>query len=102
MCPWCDFLRLPGASSQKCIHRFLFQIAEHYREEEKAIDYVLELLNIKAPALFAVRQTESGEESQMDKEAVDEFKHDLWNYIAQNNLNHKLLSVMKEIMVRND
>ena len=38
----------------------------------------------------------------MDKEAVGEFKHDLWNYIARNDLNHKLLSAMKEIMVRND
>ena len=38
----------------------------------------------------------------MDKEAVGEFKHELLNYIARNNLNHKLLSAMKEIVVRTD
>ena len=94
--------RLPGASNQKCVHRFLFQIAEHYKEQKKAIDFVVDLLEVDVPELFAVRMTVSVDETQKDKGAVSDFKRELQMFITQNELKHKLLSKLKEILVRND
>ena len=91
------YFRLPGASNQKCIHKLLFQIAEHYKKQEREIDFVVDLLDVEAPELFAIRVTEGGEE---DKQAVTDFEQDLSHFIAQNHLNHKLLSIMEEILVR--
>ena len=100
---YCDAnFRLPGASNQKCVHRFLFQIAEHYKEQRKAIDFVVDLLEIDVPELFTVRMTVSGDEFQKDKGAVSEFKRELQVFIFQNALKHKLLSNLREILVRND
>ena len=90
------YYRHPGASNQGCIHEFLFQIAQHYDEQA---NFVVDLLGVKVQGLFAVR--ESGEECQKDKKAVSDFKQDLWKFITQNEMKHKLLERMKDIMVRN-
>ena len=94
--------RFPGASNQNFLHRLLFQIAEHYQKQERAIDFVVDLLDVEVPGLFAVCVSESGEESVTDKKAVADFNQDLRHFIAQNHLNHKLLSTMEEILVRNN
>ena len=88
------YIRLPCASTQTCIHRFLLQIAEHYEEKKKAIDFVYDILKVEVPDLFAVK-------SQNDEEAVTSFVQDLHTFIAQNQLKHKLLSNFKGVLVRN-
>ena len=88
------YIRLPCASTQTCIHRFLLQIAEHYEEKNKAIDFVYDILKVEVPDLFAV-------ESQNDEEAVTNFVQDLHTFITQNQLKHKLLSNFKKLLVRN-
>ena len=87
---WC-FFRLPGASNQKCVHSFLFQIADHYKEK---LDFVFDILKVDVPELFA-------EVSQQDEAAVTNFVRDLKKFIVQCKLKHRLLTEMKEILVRN-
>ena len=53
-----------------------------------------DILKVEVPDLFAV-------ESQSDEEAVTKFVQGLHTFIAQNQLKHKLLSNMKEVLVRN-
>ena len=88
------YIRLTCASRQTCIHRFLLQIAEYYKEQEKTIDFVYDILKVEVPDLFAV-------DSQNDEEAVTKFVQELHTFIAQNQLKHKLLSNMKKVLVRN-
>ena len=88
------YIRLTCASRQTCIHRFLLQIAEYYKEQGKTIDFVYDILKVEVPDLFAV-------ESQNDEEAVTKFVQELHTFIAQNQLKHKLLSNMKKVLVRN-
>ena len=90
--------RLPGASNQGGIHRFLFQIAAHYKERKNAVEFLTDLLKVENPELFAVCLTK---ESLKDEAAVHKFTQELQNFIIQNHLKHKLLSQMKEILVRN-
>jgi len=86
-------VRLPGASNQTCVHRFLFQIAENYKEQKKELDFVFDILKVDVPELFA-------EVSQQDEAAVTNFVRDLKKFVVQNKLKHKLLTEMKEILVR--
>jgi len=85
--------RLPSASNQKCVHRFLFQIAEHYKKQKKELDFVFDILKVDVPELFA-------EVSQQDEAAITNFVRELKKFITDNKLKHKLLTEMKEILVR--
>ena len=93
--------RFPGASSQEGIHRFLFQVAAHYKEQANAVEFVTDLLRFGTPELFAVCLTKSGEESLEDDAATVAFVQSLQNFIVENELRNQLLSQMKEILVRN-
>ena len=90
---FCYAFRLPGASNQKCVHRFLFQIAEHYKKHKKELDFVFDILKVDVPELFA-------EVSQQDEAAITNFVRELKKFIIDNKLKHKLLTEMKEILVR--
>lgn len=67
----------------------------------KAIDFVIDLLKFDSPELFAVRLTEHGEKSEDDEAAVHVFIQHVQNFISQNQLKHKLLHHMNELLVRN-
>lgn len=56
---------------------------------------MLDILKVNVPELFA-------EVSQQDEAAVTNLVRDLKKFIVQNKLKHKLLTEMKEILVRND
>jgi len=66
-----------------------------------AADFVIDLLKVETPELFAVCLRKSGEKSENDEAAANAFIQDLQNFIVKNQLKHKLLSEMKEILVRN-
>jgi len=94
-------IRLPGAHNQKGIHKFLFQIAISYKEQKIAVEFIIDLLGIKTPELFAVHLTEKDEKFQEDHVAVKDFAEKLQKFIKENQLKHQLLSQMEKILVRN-
>ena len=94
------FLRFLGANNQRSVHKFLFKIAQHYKERKNAIGFLTDLLKVKTPEHFAVCQTDSGEKSKEDDTAYQGFVPSLQSFIVENELKHQLLSHMKEIMVR--
>lgn len=65
-----------------------------------AADFVTDLLKVETPELFAVCLRKSGEKSEDDKAAAHAFIQDLQKFIFKNELKHKLLFQMKEILVR--
>ena len=87
--------RFSGAHVHSFILDFLQSVAKRYQGSGRAKNFVLDLLAIRVPNLFAI---ERGEEAA-GEEVQKNFKTFLQDFIRRNDLNHALLSDMNVIMV---
>ena len=86
--------RFSGAQHHQYLLDFLKCVAERYRDDRQAGDLVLDLLNLKVPKLFAVKQGEN------DEGVCHRFVSFLENYICKDALKHTILEKMSDILVR--
>ena len=87
--------RFSGAQHHHYLLDFLKRVANRYCDDGRAGDFVMDLLKLKVPKLFAVEQ--GGEK---DEEVRCMFTTFLRNYIHRNALKHTILKNMSKIMVR--
>ena len=69
-------------------------MAERYRDDHRAGELVVDLLQLKVPKLFAVDK--GGEE---DEEVALQFSAFLRSYISRNALKHTILGKIRNILV---
>lgn len=70
-------------------------MAKCYREDGRAGDFLLDLLELKLPELFAAERGR-GE----DEKVRHNFTTFLWDYILRCGLKHTILEEMRNILVR--
>ena len=87
--------RFSGAQHHHYLVDFLQSVAEHYRQECRAGDLGVDLLNLNVPNLFAVK---GGEEK--DEEVRRKFSAFLRSYILRWDLKHTILERINDILVR--
>ena len=87
--------RFSGAQDHHYLLNFLQSVAERYRQDGRAGDLIVDLLNLKVPKLFAVDR--GGEK---DEEVRRKFSHFLLGYILKCPLKHTILEKMNDILVR--
>ena len=76
---------------------FLKSIAEHYRIEKRAHEFIMDLLQLNVPKLFAVEPGELEEDAQA---VAMEFTSFLYDFINRNALKPAILTQLTSIMVR--
>ncbi len=76
---------------------FLKKVAERYLQDQRAAEFVLDLLQLSVPKLFAVES--SGREKAAAASISAEFVAFLKDYITRNSLKLLILSQMKDILV---
>lgn len=85
--------RFSSAHQHYYLLDFLQSVAEKYREDGRAGNLVVDLLNLNVPTLFAVK----GEE---DEVVCSRFTLFLQSYILRHDLKHTILEMMSDILVR--
>ena len=70
-------------------------MAEHYQDDGRAGDFLVDLLKLEVPRLFAM---EGGEKE--DEAVGRKFSHFLQGYISRCAVKHTILEKMSEVMVR--
>ena len=66
---------------------------------KQSVQFIIDLLKLGLPTLFAVRTDSTGQQSNEDKLAVAEFEHDLRNFIRKSAVKQALLTRLKDLMV---
>ena len=87
--------RFSGAHNHHYLLDFLQSVAEHYYQDGRAGDFIMHLLQLNVPKLFAV---EVG--GDKDEAVCRKFSSFLKNYILRCCLQHTLLNNMHRILVR--
>ena len=93
--PQCSFFRLSGAQHHHCLLDFIQSVAKRYHGDSHPEDFVMDLLKLNVPKLFAVER-----ESEEVKAVNDKFSLFLREYISHNALKYGILVKMDDIMVR--
>ncbi len=99
-CGWChcaSLLRFGGALHHRLLLDFLKKVAERYLQDQRAAEFVLDLLQLSVPKLFAVES--SGKEKGAAASISAEFMAFLKDYITRNSLKLLILCQMKDILV---
>lgn len=76
---------------------FLKKVAERYLQDTRAAEFVLDVLLLSVPKLFAVE--EGGKENEAAANISVEFTAFLKDYITRNSLKPLILAQMKDILV---
>ena len=87
--------RVPGAQNQHFILNFIKSIGEMYTMDSRSADFILDLLAVKVPKLFAV----SYAECTLDVAVQNEFSIYLHSYIQMNGLKRDMMKSIDKILV---
>ena len=90
-----NFHRYSGAHAHYFVKDFLQKVADIYKSEDRAEEFVLDLLKLQVPKLLS---TENAEEAK-DQEVRSEFKRFLQDFIKRNALEHSILTRASAIVV---
>ena len=90
-----DFHRYSGAHAHYYVKDFLQKVADRYKSDSRAGEFVLDLLKLQVPKLLSI---EPGEEVA-GQEVQSEFKKFLQDFIRRNALKHTILTQTSAIVV---
>ena len=91
--------RFCGAKSHFFLLDFLKLVAARYVMDSRQTLYVMDLLQLKVPKLFAIEEETNETDEKEDVEVRRNFSAFLWNFINRNALKHSILTNMTTILV---
>ena len=92
-------LRFGGARNHIFLLSFLKSVSHAYTADERHNDFILDLLQLKVPELFAVEEETDESAGQVDMEVAKNFSEFLNCYVQRHVQKHIILSHTAAIMV---
>ena len=95
-----SFSSLRSEESQSYLFSFITKIAEKYKEDKRAKDFISELIQLDTPQLFAPPRPSSPAEAEKPEESNvgQQFKDFLVSYIQRNNLRSVILNQLQVLI----